>query len=250
MIIQSIALLDTLDKDINTFVMRVREWYSWHFPELVRIVPDNYLYTRAALQVKVRARPGAGRHACLWVTLGRVHATAAWPAASGRQCCRAPLAPLRTSPRCPRSTCPRWRRSWGTRTRQRRWAVQQRMRGGPASRLPGRRRQLLCWTLASAPSSTCSHTRRAGCRRCSTPRAPAWARTSRPSTSSTCPRLRRASSSWPSTGGAGGRARGAVELLLVWRAQGREPCWCCHAHAACAARLHCTAQAQPALVPV
>jgi RNA processing factor Prp31 len=26
MIIQAIALLDTLDKDINTFVMRVREW--------------------------------------------------------------------------------------------------------------------------------------------------------------------------------------------------------------------------------
>mmetsp|Transcript_17180 Transcript_17180/g.44988 ORF Transcript_17180/g.44988 Transcript_17180/m.44988 type:complete len:485 (+) Transcript_17180:236-1690(+) len=52
MIIQSIALLDTLDKDINTFVMRVREWYSWHFPELVRIVNDNYLYTRAALQIK------------------------------------------------------------------------------------------------------------------------------------------------------------------------------------------------------
>ncbi len=39
---QAIALLDTLDKDINTFVMRVREWYSWHFPELVKIVNDNY----------------------------------------------------------------------------------------------------------------------------------------------------------------------------------------------------------------
>jgi len=24
--------------------MRVREWYSWHFPELVRIVPDNYKF--------------------------------------------------------------------------------------------------------------------------------------------------------------------------------------------------------------
>ena len=37
MIIQAIALLDTLDKDVNTFVMRVREWYSWHFPELVKV---------------------------------------------------------------------------------------------------------------------------------------------------------------------------------------------------------------------
>ena len=52
MVIQAIALLDTLDRDINTFVMRVREWYSWHFPELIRIVPDNYQYSRLALQIK------------------------------------------------------------------------------------------------------------------------------------------------------------------------------------------------------
>ena len=32
--------------------MRVREWYSWHFPELVRIVPDNYTYTRLALAIQ------------------------------------------------------------------------------------------------------------------------------------------------------------------------------------------------------
>ena len=45
-IIQAIAILDTLDKDINTFAMRVREWYSWHFPELLKIVNDNYMYAR------------------------------------------------------------------------------------------------------------------------------------------------------------------------------------------------------------
>ncbi|XP_056266956.1 nucleolar protein 56 isoform X3 [Pseudoliparis swirei] len=48
MIIQSIALLDQLDKDINTFSMRIREWYGYHFPELVKIVPDNSLYCRMA----------------------------------------------------------------------------------------------------------------------------------------------------------------------------------------------------------
>nr|CAI5835635.1 unnamed protein product [Callosobruchus analis] len=48
MIIQSIALLDQLDKDINTFAMRIREWYSYHFPELVKIVPENYVYARCA----------------------------------------------------------------------------------------------------------------------------------------------------------------------------------------------------------
>ena len=51
MIIQAIALLDTLDKDVNTFVMRVREWYGWHFPELAKVVPDSYQYARAALAI-------------------------------------------------------------------------------------------------------------------------------------------------------------------------------------------------------
>ncbi|XP_068576739.1 nucleolar protein 56 [Cebidichthys violaceus] len=48
MIIQSIALLDQLDKDINTFSMRVREWYGYHFPELIKVVPDNFMYCRMA----------------------------------------------------------------------------------------------------------------------------------------------------------------------------------------------------------
>lgn len=51
-IIQAIAILDQLDKAINTFSMRVREWYSWHFPELVKIVSDNQKYARVALFVK------------------------------------------------------------------------------------------------------------------------------------------------------------------------------------------------------
>jgi nucleolar protein 56 len=48
MIIQSIALLDQMDKDLNTFAMRVREWYSWHFPELKDVVKDNIMFARAA----------------------------------------------------------------------------------------------------------------------------------------------------------------------------------------------------------
>ncbi|CAF0886864.1 unnamed protein product [Adineta steineri] len=54
MIIQSIALLDQLDKDINTFAMRIREWYGYHFPELIRIIPDNYTYARAVYLIKNR----------------------------------------------------------------------------------------------------------------------------------------------------------------------------------------------------
>ncbi|XP_053679581.1 nucleolar protein 56 [Anopheles nili] len=54
MIIQSIALLDQLDKDVNTFSMRIREWYSYHFPELVKIVPDNYMFAKVAHFIKDR----------------------------------------------------------------------------------------------------------------------------------------------------------------------------------------------------
>ena len=46
MIIQAIALLDQLDKDVNLFAMRIREWYGYHFPELIKLVPDNYQYAR------------------------------------------------------------------------------------------------------------------------------------------------------------------------------------------------------------
>ena len=53
MIIQSIALLDQMDKDLNTFAMRVKEWYSWHFPELKEHVKDNYLFARCAKYIKV-----------------------------------------------------------------------------------------------------------------------------------------------------------------------------------------------------
>jgi len=48
MIIQSIALLDQMDKDLNTFAMRIREWYSWHFPELKDLVKDMLMYSRCA----------------------------------------------------------------------------------------------------------------------------------------------------------------------------------------------------------
>uniref|UniRef100_A0A182P562 Nucleolar protein 56 n=1 Tax=Anopheles epiroticus TaxID=199890 RepID=A0A182P562_9DIPT len=54
MIIQSIALLDQLDKDVNTFSMRIREWYSYHFPELAKIVTENYMFAKVAHFIKDR----------------------------------------------------------------------------------------------------------------------------------------------------------------------------------------------------
>ncbi|XP_044487067.1 nucleolar protein 56-like [Mangifera indica] len=56
MVIQAIFLLDTLDKDINSFSMRVREWYSWHFPELVKIVNDNYLYAKVVKLIEDKSK--------------------------------------------------------------------------------------------------------------------------------------------------------------------------------------------------
>ncbi|KAJ1679151.1 Nucleolar protein 58, partial [Spiromyces aspiralis] len=46
MIVQAISLLDDLDKELNTYAMRVKEWYGWHFPEMTKIVSDNLAYAR------------------------------------------------------------------------------------------------------------------------------------------------------------------------------------------------------------
>jgi len=53
-IINTIALLDGLDKNINTFAMRVREWYAWHFPEMTKIVTDNITYAKVARLIRIR----------------------------------------------------------------------------------------------------------------------------------------------------------------------------------------------------
>jgi len=57
MIVQAIGLLDDLDKELNTYAMRVKEWYGWHFPELFKIVPDNILYAKTARTIGVRHHP-------------------------------------------------------------------------------------------------------------------------------------------------------------------------------------------------
>ncbi|KAL9124077.1 MAG: hypothetical protein Q9217_006558 [Psora testacea] len=54
MIIQAISLLDDLDKELNTYAMRVKEWYGWHFPEMGRIVNDNLAYARVILSMGMR----------------------------------------------------------------------------------------------------------------------------------------------------------------------------------------------------
>ena len=54
MIVQAIALLDDLDKELNTYAMRVKEWYGWHFPEMGKILNDNLAYSRVILKMGMR----------------------------------------------------------------------------------------------------------------------------------------------------------------------------------------------------
>ncbi|XP_067154939.1 nucleolar protein 58 isoform X2 [Apteryx mantelli] len=51
MIVQAISLLDDLDKELNNYIMRCREWYGWHFPELGKIITDNLTYCKCVRKV-------------------------------------------------------------------------------------------------------------------------------------------------------------------------------------------------------
>jgi nucleolar protein 58 len=54
MIVQAISLLDDLDKELNKYAMRAKEWYGWHFPELAKILGDNIEYAKVALAMRTR----------------------------------------------------------------------------------------------------------------------------------------------------------------------------------------------------
>lgn len=54
MIIQAVSLLDDLDKELNNYAMRLKEWYSWHFPELAKIVTDNITYAQMVNLIGMR----------------------------------------------------------------------------------------------------------------------------------------------------------------------------------------------------
>jgi nucleolar protein 58 len=54
MVVQAVGLLDELDKEINTYAMRVKEWYGWHFPELQAILNENAHYAKLVLKCGMR----------------------------------------------------------------------------------------------------------------------------------------------------------------------------------------------------
>jgi len=54
MIVQAIGLLDDLDKELNTYAMRLKEWYGWHFPEMQKLIPDNITYANVVRVLGMR----------------------------------------------------------------------------------------------------------------------------------------------------------------------------------------------------
>lgn len=55
MIIQAVKLLDDIDKDLNFYAMRTKEWYGWHFPEMAKVLNDNAAYARIVLAAGMRS---------------------------------------------------------------------------------------------------------------------------------------------------------------------------------------------------
>ncbi len=53
--IQAIRAIDDIDKTINLFAARLREWYSIHFPELDDLVADHLNYARVVSEIGDRS---------------------------------------------------------------------------------------------------------------------------------------------------------------------------------------------------
>ncbi|HIE18815.1 TPA: hypothetical protein EYP75_03725, partial [Candidatus Bathyarchaeota archaeon] len=46
LVVQAVEALDDLDKTLNLFAGRMREWYGLHFPELTRLINNHEVYAR------------------------------------------------------------------------------------------------------------------------------------------------------------------------------------------------------------
>lgn len=55
MLVHSVHLLDELNKETNNFGMKIREWYGWHFHELLQTTTDNILIAKIILKIGKRS---------------------------------------------------------------------------------------------------------------------------------------------------------------------------------------------------
>ncbi len=56
LVIQAIQTIDDLDKTLNLFMSRIREWYGLHFPELDRLMDKHETYTRLIVNLGKRGQ--------------------------------------------------------------------------------------------------------------------------------------------------------------------------------------------------
>jgi len=54
--VQAVRAIDDIDKTINLFAGRIREWYGLHFPELDRIIEKHDTYARLVADLGLRSR--------------------------------------------------------------------------------------------------------------------------------------------------------------------------------------------------
>lgn len=71
LIIQAVLTLDDLDRTINLFASRVREWYGYHFPELTEYLKKNNVYTNLVAKLGHRSKFTSKNLAKEKVSLGK-----------------------------------------------------------------------------------------------------------------------------------------------------------------------------------
>lgn len=55
-VIYTIRLIDELEKELNIYSQRLKEWYSWHFPELFLIISDISLTAKVISRIETREK--------------------------------------------------------------------------------------------------------------------------------------------------------------------------------------------------
>ncbi|MEN2496913.1 MAG: Nucleolar protein 58 [Marteilia pararefringens] len=54
MVIQAITLLESVIKEVNTYTMKITEWYGWHFPELKQVISNTLNYVAIVAKIGKR----------------------------------------------------------------------------------------------------------------------------------------------------------------------------------------------------
>jgi len=55
-VIYTIRLIDELEKELNIYSQRLKEWYSWHFPELFSIISDISTTAKVISRIETREK--------------------------------------------------------------------------------------------------------------------------------------------------------------------------------------------------